>query len=121
MPPYALEITQYSKTAEYERPGSGFGNLKHIKAQSAAIEGNVVDNSIGVQVAPVNQRKEITGDICVVKQIVRVQSLHIKTSTEVEENFRAEGEVAPGTLFDKLPDEWTCPVCGEEKDMYIKA
>ena len=32
-----------------------------------------------------------------------------------------EGEIAPGTLFTKLPDEWTCPVCGEEKDMYIKA
>ena len=31
-----------------------------------------------------------------------------------------EGEIAPGTLFTKLPDEWTCPVCGEEKDMYIK-
>lgn len=32
----------------------------------------------------------------------------------------AEGEVVPGTLFDKLPDEWTCPECGEEKDMFIE-
>ncbi|MGI6256543.1 MAG: acyl-CoA dehydrogenase family protein [Anaerovoracaceae bacterium] len=31
-----------------------------------------------------------------------------------------EGEVAPGTLFDKLPDEWICPDCGEEKDMFIE-
>lgn len=31
-----------------------------------------------------------------------------------------EGDVAPGTLFEKLPDEWTCPECGEEKDMYIE-
>jgi len=31
-----------------------------------------------------------------------------------------EGDVAPGTLFTKLPEEWTCPICGEEKDMYIK-
>lgn len=32
-----------------------------------------------------------------------------------------EGDIAPGTLFEKLPEEWTCPVCGEEKDMYIEA
>ncbi|WP_074042296.1 acyl-CoA dehydrogenase family protein [Desnuesiella massiliensis] len=31
-----------------------------------------------------------------------------------------EGEVAPGTLFEKLPEEWTCPACGEEKDMFIE-
>lgn len=32
-----------------------------------------------------------------------------------------EGDVQPGTSFEKLPDEWTCPECGEEKDMYIEA
>lgn len=32
-----------------------------------------------------------------------------------------EGEVLPGTLFEKLPEEWTCPACGEEKDMFIEA
>jgi len=32
-----------------------------------------------------------------------------------------EGEIAPGTLFEKLPDEWTCPECGESKDMYIES
>lgn len=31
-----------------------------------------------------------------------------------------EGEIAPGTPFDKLPEEWTCPDCGEEKEMYIE-
>lgn len=31
-----------------------------------------------------------------------------------------ESEVAPGTLFEKLPEEWTCPACGEEKDMFIE-
>lgn len=31
-----------------------------------------------------------------------------------------EGEVAPGTPFDKLPEEWTCPECAEEKEMFIK-
>ncbi|MCY6959863.1 acyl-CoA dehydrogenase family protein [Clostridium brassicae] len=31
-----------------------------------------------------------------------------------------EGEVAPGTLFENLPEEWTCPACGEEKDVFIE-
>ncbi|MFT5872724.1 MAG: butyryl-CoA dehydrogenase [Clostridium sp.] len=31
-----------------------------------------------------------------------------------------EGEVAEGTLFENIPQEWTCPVCGEEKDMFIE-
>jgi len=31
-----------------------------------------------------------------------------------------EGEVAPGTLFENIPQEWTCPTCGEEKDMFIE-
>ncbi|MGH4137838.1 acyl-CoA dehydrogenase family protein [Clostridium sp.] len=31
-----------------------------------------------------------------------------------------EGEVAPGTLFEKIPEEWTCPSCGEEKNMFIE-
>ncbi|MBC2580065.1 acyl-CoA dehydrogenase family protein [Clostridium sp. DJ247] len=31
-----------------------------------------------------------------------------------------EGEVIPGTLFENLPEEWNCPACGEEKDMFIE-
>ncbi|WP_312906253.1 acyl-CoA dehydrogenase family protein [Tissierella praeacuta] len=31
-----------------------------------------------------------------------------------------EGEISPGTTFEKLPEEWTCPSCGEEKDMFIE-
>ncbi|WP_084284375.1 acyl-CoA dehydrogenase family protein [Clostridium lundense] len=31
-----------------------------------------------------------------------------------------EGEIMPGTLFENLPEEWTCPACGEEKDMFIE-
>lgn len=31
-----------------------------------------------------------------------------------------EGEVAAGTLFEKIPEEWTCPSCGEEKVMFIE-
>lgn len=30
-----------------------------------------------------------------------------------------EGQIVPGTLFENLPEEWTCPSCGEEKDMFI--
>jgi len=33
----------------------------------------------------------------------------------------AEGEVAPRTLFENIPEEWTCPSCGEEKNMFIEA
>ena len=29
-------------------------------------------------------------------------------------------EIKPGTLFEQLPDEWTCPACGEEKDVFIE-
>ena len=28
--------------------------------------------------------------------------------------------VIPGTLFEKLPDNWVCPVCGSSKDMFKK-
>ncbi len=26
--------------------------------------------------------------------------------------------IGPGTSFDDLPDDWTCPVCGAAKDMF---
>jgi len=26
--------------------------------------------------------------------------------------------IAPGTPFEKLPDDWTCPVCGSGKDKF---
>ena len=26
--------------------------------------------------------------------------------------------VAPGTAFEDLPDDWTCPTCGLGKDMF---
>ncbi len=26
--------------------------------------------------------------------------------------------VNPGTPFENLPDDWTCPVCGVSKDMF---
>jgi len=28
--------------------------------------------------------------------------------------------VSPGTKFEHLPDDWTCPVCGAEKDQFEK-
>lgn len=28
--------------------------------------------------------------------------------------------VEPGTPFDKLPDNWVCPVCGAGKDVFTK-
>nr|WP_300370987.1 rubredoxin [Brachyspira sp.] len=32
-----------------------------------------------------------------------------------------EAEIAPGTDFTALPDEWICPECSEEKSTFIKA
>ena len=31
------------------------------------------------------------------------------------------GEIAPGTKFKDLPQEWICPECGEEKSSFIPA
>ena len=28
--------------------------------------------------------------------------------------------IEPGTPFDDLPDDWTCPVCGASKDDFEK-
>ena len=28
--------------------------------------------------------------------------------------------VAPGTAFEDIPDDWTCPVCGASKDQFEK-
>jgi len=27
-------------------------------------------------------------------------------------------DIDPGTAFENLPDSWTCPDCGEEKDFF---
>lgn len=29
-----------------------------------------------------------------------------------------EGEIAPGTSFEDLPEDWTCPDCGEPKESF---
>ncbi len=26
-----------------------------------------------------------------------------------------DGGISPGTLFEDIPDDWTCPVCGVKK------
>jgi flavin reductase (DIM6/NTAB) family NADH-FMN oxidoreductase RutF/rubredoxin len=31
-----------------------------------------------------------------------------------------ENNIAPGTPFNELPDDWVCPVCGAGKDMFNK-
>jgi rubredoxin len=28
------------------------------------------------------------------------------------------GGIAPGTPFEELPDDWTCPICGVQKGMF---
>lgn len=29
-----------------------------------------------------------------------------------------DGDIPPGTAFEDLPDDWVCPTCGAEKDMF---
>ncbi len=29
-----------------------------------------------------------------------------------------DADIPPGTSFDDLPDDWECPTCGAEKDMF---
>ena len=31
-----------------------------------------------------------------------------------------EGGIRPGMPFDQIPDEWICPVCGDDKDQFIE-
>jgi flavin reductase (DIM6/NTAB) family NADH-FMN oxidoreductase RutF/rubredoxin len=31
-----------------------------------------------------------------------------------------DGKIKPGTPFEDLPDDWTCPVCGASKDQFDK-
>ncbi|HIE17293.1 MAG TPA: rubredoxin [Dehalococcoidia bacterium] len=31
-----------------------------------------------------------------------------------------DGNIEPGTPFEKLPDSWVCPVCGASKDRFEK-
>lgn len=32
----------------------------------------------------------------------------------------AVGGIAPGTLFEDIPSDWVCPVCGAKKDMFVE-
>jgi rubredoxin len=36
------------------------------------------------------------------------------------ENGDPTHEIPAGTSFDKLPEKWTCPVCGAPKRLFIK-
>lgn len=31
-----------------------------------------------------------------------------------------EGGIPPDTLFENLPEDWVCPVCGAAKDLFDK-
>jgi flavin reductase (DIM6/NTAB) family NADH-FMN oxidoreductase RutF/rubredoxin len=31
-----------------------------------------------------------------------------------------DGGIAPGTPFEKIPDNWSCPICGSSKDQFEK-
>ena len=31
-----------------------------------------------------------------------------------------DGNISPNTPYEKLPDDWVCPICGAPKDMFEK-
>lgn len=39
----------------------------------------------------------------------------------IPEEGDEDAEIAPGTLFEKLPEDWVCPECAEGKDQFIEA
>ena len=39
----------------------------------------------------------------------------------IPERGDANAEIPAGTTFDKLPEDWVCPECGEGKDQFIQA
>ncbi len=39
----------------------------------------------------------------------------------IPERGDPDAEIAPGTLFEKLPEDWVCPECAEAKDQFIEA
>ena len=39
----------------------------------------------------------------------------------IPENGDEDAEIATGTLFEKLPQDWVCPECAEGKDQFIEA
>ena len=32
----------------------------------------------------------------------------------------ASQHIAPGTSFDDLPHDWTCPICGADRSYFVK-
>lgn len=35
-----------------------------------------------------------------------------------EEIGDPDGNIAPGTAFENIPDDWVCPICGVSKDQF---
>ena len=31
-----------------------------------------------------------------------------------------DNKIAPGTVFEKLPNDWLCPICGVSKDQFAQ-
>jgi len=59
----------------------------------------------------------------ILKKAAQVFKCHVCSGCGYEYNPSVgdpEGEIAPGTIFENLPEEWTCPSCGDEKDNFIE-
>ncbi|WP_367173825.1 FAD-binding protein, partial [uncultured Brachyspira sp.] len=68
---------------------------------------------------PYKKMKKITP-----KKTIEIPKIYVCTGCGYEYNpliGDPESEVAPGTDFTALPEEWVCPECSEEKTNFIKA
>lgn len=58
------------------------------------------------------------------KKVAPVWKLHVCSGCGYEYNPSVgdiEGEIAPGTEFKSLPEDWACPECSEEKVNFVEA
>ena len=68
---------------------------------------------------PYKKMKKITP-----KKTIEIPKIYVCSGCGYEYNpfiGDPESEIAPGTDFTALPDEWVCPECSEEKANFIKA
>ena len=68
---------------------------------------------------PYKKMKKITP-----KKTIEIPKIYVCTGCGYEYNpfiGDPESEIAPGTDFTALPEEWVCPECSEEKATFIKA
>jgi len=45
---------------------------------------------------------------------------HVATSAIADDGWDEEENLAPGTRFECVPDDWCCPDCGATKELFME-